>query len=93
VYGASGSLGTFAVQLAKHFGAEVTAVCSGTNLELVRSLGEAEDLLYLKGLVDDGTLRTVVDRADALEEIVEAHRYVERGHKVGNVIINVVPPG
>ena len=145
VYGASGSLGTFAVQLARHFGAKVTGVCSGTNLALVRGLGaehvidytkadfaeqgqrydvvfdavdklpvshakkcvkkggvylnavrsssglkpDAEGLMFLKGLVENDELRTVIDRSYAMEEIVEAHRYVERGHKIGNVIIDV----
>jgi NADPH:quinone reductase-like Zn-dependent oxidoreductase len=146
IYGASGSVGTFAVQLARHFGAEVTGVSSTRNLDLVQSLGahhaldhtreefalpdatydvifDAVDKLppsvgkrALKGeglylsvgrdseagnelderyfdtlreLVEAGELRTVIDRCYALEEIVEAHRYVERGHKVGNVAITV----
>jgi NADPH:quinone reductase-like Zn-dependent oxidoreductase len=147
IYGASGSVGTFAVQLARHFGAEVTGVCSARNLGLVQSLGAHHALDYtrkefalpdatydvifdavdklppsvrkraLKGeglflsvgrdseagnelderyfdtlreLVEAGELRTVIDRCYALEEIVEAHRYVEKGHKVGNVVITVV---
>jgi len=149
VIGASGSLGTYAVQLAKDLGATVTGVCSTANLELVRSLGadkvidytkedfvdngetydvvfdavdkvpvaharrslkkegvylnavrssnglsvETEDLLFLRGLVDAGRLRTVIDRRYAMEQIVEAHRYVEKGHKIGNVIIDVIPDG
>ena len=165
IYGASGSVGSFAVQLAKHFGARVTGVCSTTNLELVKSLGAdevvdytredfskaghvydmvfdavgksgfwrslralkrggsyvlvaapifaswlwrawlaitgtakiaggitratPEDLELLKRLMTTGELRTVIDRTYALEDIAEAHRYAEAGHKKGNVIIIV----
>ena len=144
VYGASGAIGTAAVQLAKYFGAEVTGVCSTTNLELVRSLGadavidyttedftrsgarydvvfnavgkrkailkaedsltsggrhitvddsrpklRAEDLVLMTELVEAGSLRPVVDRSYPLEQIVEAHRYVDLGHKKGNVVIAV----
>ncbi|MGD8188490.1 NAD(P)-dependent alcohol dehydrogenase [Brevibacillus ginsengisoli] len=166
IYGASGSVGTYAVQLAKYFGAEVTGVCSTTNLALVRSLGadkvmdytkedftqsgetydiifdtvgkssfagcikslkpkgyylravhmelspivrglwtsmtsskkviggtvnidRPEDLLFLKELIEVGKLKSVIDRHYALEQISEAHRYVEKGHKKGNVVISV----
>ncbi len=145
VYGASGSLGTFAVQLARHFGAEVTGVCSTANLELVRSLGagrvidytrtdfsageekydfifdavarilrrrarkalkkggiflsahdahgsasiKSEDLVFLKELIEAGKIRSVIDRTYPLERIVEAHRYVDQGHKRGSVVITV----
>jgi len=145
IYGASGAVGTNAVQLAsRHFGAEVTGVCSGANLALVQSLGasqvidytrqdftqsgatydvvfdavgkltlaqgkvalkpggvylnvhansdgdeQRETLLLLKELVEAGKLRPVIDRVYPFEQIVEAHRYVEQGHKKGNVVITV----
>jgi NADPH:quinone reductase-like Zn-dependent oxidoreductase len=164
VYGASGSLGTAAIQLAKHYGAEVTAVCSSANFELVKSLGadhvidytreevfkrgDKYDVIYetvgktsvlkamralnkngillhavliptsalylkpifalnkrkiiggtfvpnAKGLnritnfCGKGILKPVIDRIYKLEEIVEAHRYVELGHKKGSVVIAV----
>ncbi len=166
INGASGAVGTAAVQLAKYFGAEVTGVCSTTNLELVKSLGadkvidytkedftksgqtydiifetvgwrsfsrcksslkqggiylltnpglskfiqilwtsmtsskkvkwvasalkaKAEDLIFLKELIEAGKIKSVIDRCYPLEQIPEAHRYVEKGHKKGNVVITV----
>ncbi|MBG9444819.1 NAD(P)-dependent alcohol dehydrogenase [Cytobacillus firmus] len=164
VYGASGSVGSYAVQIAKYLGANVTGVCSTTNLELVKSLGAdnvidytvedfssngetydvifeavnkssfsacmkllknngtyinvteplpsvemlwtkltsskklllsrnspetSEALNFLKELVEMGKLEVVVDRYYSLDEIIEAHRYVEKGHKKGNVVINM----
>lgn len=164
VYGASGSIGTFAVQIAKHYGAEVTGVCSSANLDMVLSIGAdevidyteedplgrgeeydvifdavgkssfsgcvrsltengtyllsnptvpdmvrgrwtsmttgkrvissmasegAEDLEFLRKLIEEGKLRTVVDRCYPLERIADAHRYVDKGHKKGNVVISV----
>lgn len=164
IYGASGSVGTFAVQLAKYFGAEVTGVCSTGNVALVKSLGadqvidytgedftkngetydiifdtvgkttlshcqsalkkngyylhtvmvlpevqglwyslttgkkviggtavpRREALVFLKELVELGRLKAVVDRCYPLEQMVEAHRYVETGHKKGNVVVTLV---
>jgi NADPH:quinone reductase-like Zn-dependent oxidoreductase len=161
IYGASGSVGTYAVQIAKHFGAEVTGVCSTANLEMVKSQGadkvidynredftrsgqtydvifdtvmktsfsccrsslkqrgvyitvdwpliqalwasitrskkvvfglgstETEDLIFLKELIEAGKLNPVIDRCYPLEQIVEAHRYVDKGHKKGNVVITI----
>jgi NADPH:quinone reductase-like Zn-dependent oxidoreductase len=149
IYGASGAIGTAAVQLAKYFGATVTGVCSTTNLELVKSLGadavldytkddflnsdahydlildavgqrksrklaskelsqkalttngvyvsvddgtpkiNLEALLLLKELAETGQLKTVIDRCYPLEQMVEAHRYVDQGHKKGNVVVTV----
>lgn len=164
INGASGSLGIFAVQLAKYFGAEVTGVCSGSNAEMVKSLGADEvidytkenftqngqtydiifdivgkiyfldcknsltqnglflmavagipqyllvlwtkiignkkaiagvvsntkkDLIFIKELIEDGKIKTVIDKTFPLEQISEAHRYVEKGHKQGNVVITI----
>ena len=167
IYGASGSLGTAAVQLAKHIGARVTAVCNTKNVELVRSLGadevvdylqedftkngqtydaiidavgkysflrgrrslkrggvyvptdlgpfmletiamllatrwvgdkrvkmafarrNKEDVLFLKELIEAGKFRAVIDRRYPLEQVVEAHRYVETWQKTGNVVLTI----
>jgi len=169
INGASGGVGTAAVQLARYFGAEVTGVCSTTNLDMVESLGadkvidctkedftnsgqtydiifdtvskssfsrckgsltrkgvylatvfglpeliqmlwtskigskkakfaatgmrlsseKTKDLIFLKELIDAGKLKPVIDRCYPLEQIVEAHKYVEKGHKKGNVVITV----
>ena len=171
INGASGTVGTSAVQLAKHFGAEVTGVCSTANLELVKSLGadhvvdyiredfsrsgqtydiifdavgkssfvackdslkkggiylttfpnptavfgrffppktakkrasfaatglrkgseKAKDLDFIRELVEEGKIKAVIDRRYPMEQIVEAHHYVETGRKKGDVVITVVP--
>lgn len=144
IYGASGAIGTSAVQLAKHFGATVTGVCSTANGALVQSLGadtvldytkedftksgqrydfilnavgkrkaqlqcensltpngkhvtvddeypkpHLEDFILLKELAETGRLKPVIDRSYPLEQMVEAHTYVDQGHKKGNVVITV----
>lgn len=143
IYGASGSVGTYAVQLARYFGAEVTGVCSTGNLEMVKSLGanqvidytkedfacrgvlydaifdtvgktsqskcqkslhpngqyltilklsakeKIEDLIFVRELIEAGVVRPVIDRHYAFDQIPEAHRYVEQGHKKGNVVITI----
>ena len=164
IFGASGGVGTFAVQLAKHFGAEVTGVCSTVKVEFVESLGadkvidytkedftksgetydiifdtvgkssisgcvkslkkkgfylfttfglpkliqilwlsmtsskkviyglveeRAEDLIFLKELIEAGKIKTVIDKRYPLEQTAEAHKYVETGHKKGHVVITV----
>jgi len=164
VYGASGAIGTAGVQLARHFGAEVTAVCGAKNLELVKSLGATtavdymkddftkngrqydvifdavgkhsfnrsrgslkpngsylatdglgnfargvwsrrfgsqkvrfaipprytkEDVLFLRGLIEAGEYRAVVDRTYRMDQAVEAARYVETEQKTGNVILTI----
>lgn len=164
INGASGSIGTFAVQLAKYFGTEVTGVCSSKNIDLVKSLGadividytqndftllnESYDIIFdtvskstfskckkvlsengfyintmfsisnmlqsiwtglfckkkaifamsvdkkealdfIKGLVEKEKLQTVIDRTYNFEQIIEAHKYVETGHKKGNIVIRI----
>lgn len=165
IYGASGSLGTAAVQLARYFGAEVTGVCSTANAELVKSLGAdkvidytKEDLTknahtwdiifdtigkssfsgslnslkkdgiylravnlslspiirgiwtsktsnrkviggiatelkdnieFLRKLIESGKFKPVIDKRYPFEQIADAHRYVDQGHKKGNVVITI----
>jgi len=143
IYGASGSVGTYAIQLANYFGAEVTGVCSTTNLEMVKSLGadrvidytkedlssreerydvifdtvakfpksqyskilapngiyitmakldtkeNMANLIFIKERIEAGTIKAVIDCCYPLEQMVEAHKYVNEGHKQGNVVITV----
>ncbi len=166
IYGASGAVGTAAVQLASYFGAAVTGVCSTSNVEMVKSLGAEKvidytkddftkngetydvifdtagkipfsgsiqslnkkgilllgasgmghmaqrfwtslasskkiisgliqgnlaDILFLKDLIEKGNFRSIIDRSYLLEQMAEAHSYVEKGHKKGNVVIIVIP--
>jgi NADPH:quinone reductase-like Zn-dependent oxidoreductase len=165
IYGASGAIGTAAVQIAKYFGAEVTGVCGPSNLDMVKSLGtdyvidytqtdfskngkqydvvyetvnkapvpacaaavkkggtlilgaamlaemiqgtrasmtggfrliagpvtpNAEEILFLQQMAESGSLKPLIDKQYPFEQIAEAHRYVELGHKKGNVVIRVV---
>ncbi len=164
IYGASGAVGSAAVQLARYFRAEVTGVCSTTNLELVKSLGadkvidytkedftknseiydiifdtvgktsfsrckgslkqkgiyltanaspadyfqmiwtsmssskkviggiaheRTEDIFFLRELIEEGKIKSVIDRRYPMEQTAEAHSYVEKGHKKGNVVITM----
>lgn len=144
IYGASGAVGTSAVQLAKYLGADVIGICSTTNLELIKSLGadkvidytkedfmdrddrydlifnavgkkkiklncqkaltqygkhitvddgsptlHIQDLILLNELMEKGQIKAVIDRCYPLEQIVEAHRYVDKGHKKGNVVVTL----
>lgn len=164
IYGASGALGTAAIQLSKYFGAEVTAVCSSSNKALVQAIGadrhidytnenfkldsgrydivfetvnklsfadctkylkengtlilgsagisetfqgvlsnisgkhkvisglameKPEEIRFIQNLMADGHLKAVIDKIYTLEEIAEAHRYVEAGHKKGTVVVEI----
>src|ERR671930_2264569 len=82
VYGASGSIGTAGVQLAKHLGAHVTAVCNTKN-------DRKQDVLFLRGLLEAGEYRPVIDRTYPLEQVVEATKYVETQQKTGNVVLTL----
>ena len=143
IYGASGSVGTYAIQLAKYFGADVTGICSTANLNMVKALGadlvidytkedfsfreeqydvifdtvgkfqksqyskvlaltgnyvsiarlstkeSIDNLVFIKELIEKDEIKAVVDRCYPLELMVDAHRYVDSGHKKGNVVISV----
>lgn len=56
-------------------------------MSLAASSGTSDDLAYLRGLVEAGRLRPVIDRRFPLEQIVEAHRYAETGQKLGNIVV------
>lgn len=85
--GAGGSIGTFAVQLARYFGAEVTGVDSAGKLDMLRSI--SEDLIFLGELIEAGKIKVVIDKCYPLKKTAEAHLYVESGQKKGNVVITV----
>lgn len=142
IYGASGSVGSYAIQLASILGKSVTAVCSSDNIEMVKSLGADEvidyknqdystrsrkfdivfdavgktskavakkvlrkegvfvsvemltsekldDLIELKKMAEEGTLKPFIDRTYTLDQIVQAHEYVDTGRKKGNLVIRV----
>jgi NADPH:quinone reductase-like Zn-dependent oxidoreductase len=143
IYGASGSVGTYAVQIAKYYGGDVTGVCSTSNLDLVKSIGadnvidytkqdftksdelydvvfdavykisrargkkilkengiydsshskipepKTKDLLFLKELIEKNKVKPVIDKTYPMKQIIEAHRYVDKGHKKGHVIITI----
>ena len=105
INGASGGVGSFAVQLAKAFGAEVTGVCSTRNLDMVRSIGadhvidytqedftrngQHYDLIFVKELVEAGKVIPVIERRYPLREVPEAIRHLETGHARGKVVITV----
>jgi NADPH:quinone reductase-like Zn-dependent oxidoreductase len=165
INGASGSIGTFAVQLAKYFGAEVTGVCSTQNVELIKFLGaekvvdytredftkaiDTYDIIFdtvgrssfahcakaltstgkylvtgmsikhfflsiftkigkrkkviggmsinknkalndIRTMIEEGKIKTIIDKQFLLENITDAHAYVEKGHKKGNVVIEII---
>jgi NADPH:quinone reductase-like Zn-dependent oxidoreductase len=103
INGASGGVGTFAVQLARWFGAEVTGVCSTRNVDMVGSLGadrvidytqkaRSQDLLVLRELLEAGTLTPVVERSYPLAEAAEALRHLGAGHARGKLAIVVGEP-
>ena len=77
INGASGGVGTFAVQLSEYFGADVTGVCSTKELD------------FLKGVIEAGRMKTVIDRAYPLSDTAEAHRYSKKGHAKGKVVITL----
>ena len=143
VYGASGSVGSYAIQIAHQKAASVTGVCSTSNFEMVKSLGatvlidykkenyhasnekfdiifdavgkttkstakkvlknggkfvsvkmltkeEDEHLKLIKDMAEEGKLKPFIDKTFKLDEIIEAHKYVETGRKRGNVIIDIL---
>lgn len=145
IYGATGSVGTAAIQIAKHFNAEVTAVCSEAGLDLVKELGADKIILYtkedftksgetydivfdavgktskkqcihvlnkggqyksvgglevaaeqkeqlelLRELFEKGMYKATIDRTYSMDQVIDAHRYVDTGRKKGNVVLRIV---
>lgn len=66
-----------------------TRMTSSKKVIMQTASGTISDLIYLRGLIEEGKIRTVIDRTYPLEQIVEAHMYVEKGGKQGNLVITI----